>query len=167
MGSIDARLPTRLQIESFDNTPVRMQMLLPEALGTFAAALAALALTLATIGIYGVVAYLANRRVREMGVRIALGARRTDVLGLVLGEGLRPVAAGLIVGLAGAVILSAVVRSTLAAPETPDFLFGVGAFDPLTFAGLSGLVVAIAGAAALLPAWRATRVDPIVALRHE
>jgi putative ABC transport system permease protein len=167
MGSIDVKLLTRLRVENFENTPVRIQMLLPQTLGAFAAALAALALTLATIGIYGVVAYLANRRVREIGVRTALGARRADVLRLVLGEALRPVVGGIIAGLAVAVILSAMVRSTLAAPETPDFLFGVGAFDPLTFVGLSGLVVAVAGAAALLPAWRATEVDPLIALRHE
>jgi predicted permease len=165
--SIDARLLPRLEVESYDGLPVRLQMLLPRTLGAFASILAVLALTLATIGIYGVVAYLANRRVREMGVRIALGARRTDLLRLVLGEGLRPVLGGMIAGLAGAVILSAVVRATLAAPETPDFLFGVAAFDPLTFVGLSVLVVAVAAAAALPPAWHATRVDPVDALRRE
>jgi len=116
------------------------------------------ALLLASIGIYGVMAYSVNQRTGEIGIRMALGAQRGDVLRLILNQGGRLVAIGLGIGLAGALILTRFLASQL---------YGVTAHDPLTFIAIALLLGAIAGLACLLPARRATRIDPMVALRNE
>ncbi|HEY7893548.1 MAG TPA: ABC transporter permease [Gemmatimonadaceae bacterium] len=123
-------------------------------LGVFAA----LALALACVGIYGVIAYLVGQRTNEIGVRMALGAQRVDVLRLVVGEGARMAMVGAAVG-----ILAALAVTRLMAHQ----LFGVSAHDPLTFAGVALLLMLVAILACYLPARRATRVDPVVALRNE
>ena len=121
-------------------------------------AFAVLTLCLATLGIYGTVAYSVAQRTREIGIRLALGAQRENVLRLVLGQGARMVVLGLIIGLLAAAGLGRLLTS---------LLYGVKATDPLTLAA----VVVVLGAAALLasylPARRAMRVDPLVALREE
>jgi putative ABC transport system permease protein len=117
-----------------------------------------LAVTLAAIGLYGVIAYSVSQRTQEIGIRLAIGAQRRDVMRLVLGGGLRLVIAGVIVGLIGAAALTRLLQS---------MLFGVTAHDPLVFAGNAALLIAVATVACLVPALRATRVDPIVALRAE
>ena len=117
-----------------------------------------LALVLAGVGIYGVASYSVAQRTREIGVRVALGAQRVDVLRLVMGDGLFVIGVGLAAGL-----LLALAASRAAA----GFLYGVGANDPLTFAGVPLVLGAVALAAGYLPARRATKVDPAVALRHE
>ena len=119
---------------------------------------AALAGLLAAIGIYGVLAYLVDQRRREFGIRIALGARSADVLALVLRQGLVPVAAGLIAGIAGALGLTRLLKS---------LLYEVSATDPLIFSAVSIGLIAVSLAAMLIPARRATRVSPLDALRHE
>ena len=120
--------------------------------------LAGLALLLAAIGTYGVVAFAVATRTREIGVRVALGARPRDVLRLVLGGGLRLAAAGVVLGLAGA-LAGARVLATM--------LYGVTPHDPITFATIAAIVMAVAIAATYLPARRAMRVDPVVALRAD
>jgi len=118
----------------------------------------ALALTLAALGLYGVIAYSVVQRTQEIGIRMAIGAERRDVLGLVLLAGLKLVALGVALGLAGAVLLTRVLQSQL---------FGVTAHDPLVFAGNAALLILVATAACVIPALRATRVNPIIALRAD
>jgi putative ABC transport system permease protein len=122
------------------------------------AAFAATALLLAAAGIYGVMAYTVALRTRELGVRMALGATAPDVLRLVLGQGLGTTALGIVVGLAGSLALTGMMRS---------LLFGISAFDPLTLAAVTLLLAAVSLFACWIPARRATRVDPLVALRYE
>jgi putative ABC transport system permease protein len=119
---------------------------------------AALALLLAAVGIYGVVAYSVAQRTHEIGVRMALGARGRDVVHEILAKGLALAAAGLALGLLGALALTRLLAG---------MLYGVGAEDPLTFAAVSAILAATAVIATYVPARRATRVDPIIALRCE
>jgi putative ABC transport system permease protein len=117
-----------------------------------------IALLLACIGIYGVTAYSVNRRTRELGIRMALGAQRRDVSGLVIRQGMKPVLIGIVIGLSSAFFFTRWMSS---------LLFRVSANDPLTFAGIALLLVAIALLACYAPARRATKVDPMIALRSE
>jgi predicted permease len=134
-------------------------MLFPPRMGgILLAVFGALGVLLATVGLYGVVAYGVSRRTHEVGIRIALGARRTDVVYLVLRQALAVVVVGTGIGLA----LAFVATQPLA-----GLLYGTSASDPLTFAGVTLLLAAVAVAASLVPALRAARVDPAIALRYE
>jgi putative ABC transport system permease protein len=122
------------------------------------AAFALLALVLAAVGIYSVLAYAVRRRVREIGIRMALGATHSDVLRMVVRDGMKPIFLGVAVGLAAAFALSRVVAS---------LIYGVRATDPLTFAAVALLLVAVGLLATILPAYRATRIEPTRSLREE
>ena len=116
------------------------------------------ALLLATTGVFGVMAYSVSRRTREIGVRVALGADRGDILRMILGQALRTIIIGVTIGIAGSLALTRTMES---------LLFGVTPTDPLTFAGVTLLLVGAALLASYIPARRATRVDPVIALRYE
>jgi predicted permease len=131
--------------------PRRFSMIL---LGVFAG----LALLLSSVGIYGVISYLVGQRTREIGVRVALGANRTDILRLVLGHGVKMALIGVALGLAASLGLTRLMS---------DMLYGVSPIDPLTFAGVAVILTLVALAACYIPARRAMRVDPMVALRYE
>jgi ABC-type antimicrobial peptide transport system permease subunit len=119
---------------------------------------AVLALVLASVGIYGVISYVVEERVHEIGIRLAMGARPRDILRLILGRGGRLAGTGVALGLTAAFGLTRLMAS---------LLFGVGAADPLTFIGVALLLTLIALAACSIPALRASRIDPVVALRCE
>jgi putative ABC transport system permease protein len=154
--AIDPELPiydVRSLTERLGNSlaPERLNLWL---LGSFAV----LALLLAVIGLYGVVSYAVTQRSNEIGIRMALGAQSRDVLKLVIGQGMKLVSGGVLIGLGGALALTRLMRT---------LLFGVSATDPLTFGLIAALLTGVALLACYLPARRATKVDPMIALRHE
>jgi putative ABC transport system permease protein len=153
---IDPELPlfdVRTLTERIDRSisPERLNLSL---LGCFAA----VALLLALIGLYGVISYAVTQRTREIGLRLALGAQTGDVLQLVIWQGMKLVLCGVLIGLGGALVLTRVMKA---------LLFDLGATDPLTFALVSLLLAAVALLACFIPARRAAKVDPMVALRHD
>jgi putative ABC transport system permease protein len=155
---------TKLNAEAPVSEVRTMDSVLSEAVSTPAstavlmAVFAGLALVLGTIGIYGVLSFLVSNRTREIGVRMALGAQRSDVLRSVLGEGAKLTVAGIALGLTGAFVLMRVLS---------DQLYGVSAKDPLTFSGVAIVVALVAFVACYIPARKAMNVDPLVALRYE
>ncbi|HEX6732913.1 MAG TPA: FtsX-like permease family protein, partial [Pyrinomonadaceae bacterium] len=142
---------TMEEIVSQSVAPRRFSMML---LSIFAV----VALVLASIGIYGMMSYAVAQRTREIGLRMTLGAQKGNVLRLVIGQGMKLALVGVVLGIVTAVALTRTMKT---------LLFGVSATDPLTFAGIAGLLAGVALLACWVPARRATRVDPIVALRYE
>jgi len=122
------------------------------------ASFAALALLLAAVGIYGVLSYTVRRRVREIGIRMALGATNSDILKMVVSDGMKPILIGVGIGLAAAVALSRLVAS---------LIFGVRPTDPLTFTAVAVTLIIVGILANILPAYRATRIEPVRTLREE
>ena len=154
--SVDPLVPTGA-IRSMDQIMSRslaLRSFLMRLLGIFGV----LALTLASVGLYGVISFLVARRTREIGVRIALGARPSEVLRLILAEGMKLVVAGVVVGIVVALALTKLLES---------LVYGVSLHDPLIFVVVGFLMITVSLLACYVPAWRASRVDPITALRYE
>jgi putative ABC transport system permease protein len=119
---------------------------------------AAMAVALALVGLYGLMSYTVKQRKSEIGVRLAVGSSQAQVVALILSQGLRLTAYGLFIGLIGAFALTRLVKG---------WLFGVNALDPATFVAVPLLILTVACCACVIPAWQATRIDPIQALRAE
>ncbi|MGH9733906.1 MAG: ABC transporter permease [Candidatus Acidiferrales bacterium] len=161
VSSLDANQPVtsvRMMDDMLDDALAqrRLNMVL---LGAFAA----IAALLAAIGIYGVMAYGVSQRTHEIGVRMALGAERRDVLKMIVAEGLRLTGLGMLIGLAAAVVVAHYLQNRLYGMQ----LYGIRAVDPVTFVGVPVLIIAVAALASYFPARRATAVDPLIALRYE
>lgn len=156
LAEYDPALPTAEfhELERLVENAVAPRRLVTQLLGSFST----LALTLAALGLYGVIAYTVVQRTQEIGIRMALGAQRHNVLTLVLRGGLKLIAAGIVLGIAGSFALTRLLQNQL---------YGISAQDPLTFAAIVGVLAVVATLACLLPALRATKVDPMVALRGE
>jgi putative ABC transport system permease protein len=122
------------------------------------ATFAVVALVLAAVGIYGVISYAVSRRTHEIGVRVALGASPSTVVRLVIAQGMRVVAVGVAVGLAGSLVASRLMTR---------LVYGVSVTDPLTYTGVAALLAVVALVASYIPARRATRIDPLVAMRTD
>jgi ABC-type antimicrobial peptide transport system permease subunit len=162
-------MPVQEVIQSFDrDLPVAYVETMNQLIGaatieasfssTLIVTFAVLSLVLAAVGLYGVVSYLATQRRNEIGVRIALGAQREQVLGLVLVDGLRPAWIGLVLGLLGGGAAAHLIRS---------MLYGVRPLDPWVFFAIALVLTCVATISCLIPAWRASRLDPMRALRVE
>ena len=167
LATVDPNLIPSLRFISVEDGPLQVERVMAQAMAMFASLLAGLSLLLSAVGIYGVMSYLVSQRTREIGIRMALGASAREVLVSVIRQGLRPVFIGALIGLFAAVGVSAVLKRMLVFPSTPDLLFGVSVFDPATFLSLSFFLALIAALASAIPARRATRVDPMEALRYE
>jgi ABC-type antimicrobial peptide transport system permease subunit len=154
---VDRNLLPGLNLVNMEEGPVAMERNMLRVLATFSGALTLLELTLATVGIYGAMAFLVSQRTREIGIRMALGATSPAVIRSVVFQGLRPVLIGMAVGFPAAAALNMPIDT---AALKDMFL------DPEAY-GLLALVLAIGVAANVIPARRALRVDPMVALRHE
>ncbi|MBI3681042.1 MAG: serine hydrolase [Acidobacteria bacterium] len=156
IASIDPSLPIA-QVRSFEEV-LGVAQARPRFLTMLLSLFSGVALALAAVGIYGVLSYLVAQRTSEFGIRMAIGAGQSDVLWMVLRQGMVLGLAGVVAGAAGAALLTRFLRS---------FLYAVDALDPATFAGMAAVLTAVVLAACLLPARRATRVDPMTALRYE
>jgi len=156
IARMDARLPVVGVMIGDENMAIPYWG--PRVAAGMATTFGVLALVLATMGLYSVMMYVVSQRTREIGIRMALGANMRDVLRMIVGQGMRLVITGLALGLTGAFALTRVFAS---------LLLGVGTTDPLTFVGVALLLFAIALLACLIPARRATKVDPLIALRQE
>jgi ABC-type antimicrobial peptide transport system permease subunit len=156
IAGLDARLPVVGVMMAEENLSIAYWG--PRLAAGMATTLGVLALVLATMGLYSVMTYTVSQRTREIGIRMALGASLRDVLRLVVSQGMRLALIGIMLGLVGAFALTRVLGS---------LLLGIGTTDFVTFIGVAVLLVAVALLACYIPALRAARVDPLVALRHE
>ncbi len=167
LRGLDPTLPSQSLILSMEEGPMQFQRLWAAAPAVFASLVGAIALVLASVGIYGVVSFLVARRTREIGVHLALGAQQSDIIRLVLRQTLRPVGWGAAIGLAGAVGFSVLITRLVLNPEIPDLTYGAGAFPSATLLGVLALLLGVILLAAFIPARRAAQVDPVIALRAE
>jgi len=159
MHEVDSNLPVtqiRTQIQQANQT-LAMERMFAKLLSLFGV----IAQALAAIGLYGVMAFSVAQRTKEIGIRIALGANRGNVLAMILRQGMALTLVGVAAGVAASYVLMKYLE------KLTDLLFGVEARDPWTFAAISALLIFVALVACLVPARRATKVDPLVALRYE
>jgi hypothetical protein len=164
---VDENLIAGLELINLGDGPLWAHKTIPRAMALFVGILGTIALSLAGIGIYGVISYIVNQRIKEIGIRMALGADTSGVLLAVVVQGLRPTIAGVVVGISGGLVLSWMTQQRIALPGNSDFLQGVRFYDPIAFLGIALFAAAIAVLASAVPAWRALKVDPVIALRHE
>jgi putative ABC transport system permease protein len=156
IAELDAELPV--------SDVLTMQQIIAQSLGNVSLsaglvlAFAVLSLLLASVGLYGVLSYLTTQRTAEIGVRLALGAQRGQVVRLMLGDGMRPALHGLVLGLAASAGAVRLIQS---------MLYGTRPLDPAIFAAVAAILMVVAALACLVPAWRASRIDPMQALRTE
>jgi ABC-type antimicrobial peptide transport system permease subunit len=161
--------PVQKQIVQLDpqlpvSDDLTLQQIVEQSLGnaslsaTLVLAFAVLSLLLASVGLYGVLSYLTTQRTAEIGVRIALGAKRRQVLGFMLGDGLRPALYGSVLGLGTAAATVRLIQS---------MLYQIESLDPVVFAAVCGTLLLVSALACLVPAWRASRINPMQALRTE
>lgn len=167
VSQVDSNLLPELSLANLEMMFVQPQRTLAGIMAGFGATLALLAVLMAGVGIYGVMSYIVSQRTQEIGIQMALGARSGDVLRSVALWGLKPVASGMLIGLACGAAVSAVLHSTLSFPGSADYLYGVRFYDPWTFVGISCFLLLVSLLASMIPAVRAVRVDPVVALRYE
>jgi predicted permease len=163
----DSDVLPSISLWNVDTMLLGPQRTMARSLAMLAGILALLSLSLAGIGMYGVMAYVVSQRTREIGVRIALGATPGRILRGIGIEGLFPVAVGMVAGLAGGAALSLLLHRTLAFPGSIDYLYGVSFYDPFTFIAITVFLVTVSLIASLGPALKAISVDPLVALRYE
>jgi predicted permease len=167
LAAVNPALPSQSTLFTLAGGPGEIQRLMAQAPALVSAGLGALALLLAAVGMFGLASQLVAQRTREIAIRIAIGAARGDVVRLVLGQSLRPVLAGALLGTAGAAAVSALLRAMVAGVEMPDLTFGAGAFDPVTYAGALVILVLAVVAATALPIRRAAGIAPAEALRND
>jgi predicted permease len=163
---INPALASHAYLITLEKGPIQIQKLMTDIPGTVALLLGSLALILASVGVYGVVMYLVTQRIRVIGIHMALGAQRADIIRLVLGEGLTCVVRGALIGLLGAACISCLLATVAKTPDLPDLTYHAGLFDPATFLIVLAALAAAVAAACFLPVYRATRVDPVIALRN-
>jgi ABC-type antimicrobial peptide transport system permease subunit len=163
----DGRLRPGFSLISLEDGAVQSQIVMAKTFTLSAMFLAGVALLLASIGVYGVMAFLVSQREKEVGIHMALGATRNNVLVLMLKQGMRPVIVGVALGVVCALGVSGLLRAILIFPGSVDVLYGAKWFDPVTFIGLATLLTVVALFACFVPARRATCLDPMIALRHE
>jgi len=162
VAEVDSNLPlnsVKTQVEQGEET-LRMERLFAKLVTLFGV----LAQQLAAIGLFGLMAYAVSQRTREIGIRMALGANRVDVLRMVLRQGMVLALLGVVIGVAGALALTKYLESAL---DLKNMLYGVKVSDPLTYGAIALLLTLVAFVACYIPARRATKVDPMVALRYE
>jgi predicted permease len=167
VADVSPLLIGRTHVLTMQGGPMSLQRLMAQAPAMIALALSLVGLTLAAVGVYGLIAQIVTRRTREIGIHMAIGARPAQVIGRVARKTLRPVLWGTLLGGVLALGLAFFLRALIAMPDVPDLTFGAGAFNPLVFLGVLVALALVVVAACVVPARRAAMVDPTIALRAE